>query len=218
MNLSKTAIRDVMSKVLPFFLFLVAVLFAACDESKTEKSDVNLLLKSQEVTARQKSQEFELPLVGDVAVICGTVCKDPSEIKVYKAPFDVREPFEQSFEIEPGASLSLSKIHSSEARQTRFLKPLYQKYLERMQSENGDSAYFAGKIILKLSIGENGFVDEVSVLSSTTGNTQFDHEVRDSIRTWIFPKADGKSVVSFPLEFVKTKYSKGDVEIVKSGL
>ena len=121
-------------------------------------------------------------------------------------------PWQKLLVIDSGASLTSTKINKAELRQREFVWELYRKTLEEMQSVGGDFAYFTGKILFKLKINSDGKVTSAQIISSSTNQPKFDEEILDLMKTIDFPKSDGKTVVSFPYRFVKTKYPRGYID------
>lgn len=154
------------------------------------------------------------PFVGDVSVIGGPFdkCDFPNCETVYRAPFDVKRPFSNTLQVDSDAAIPRARIFPAIYSQSRFLEKLYQKHLEAMQATDGDSAYFEGTVVFKVTIGGEGSVEKVQILASNTKNPAFDREFRDPIAIWKFPKANGKTVVSFPFKVYRTKYPKGFFE------
>lgn len=224
-----------------FFLSTITILLISCGEPTTEKPKAEIPQAPPETTSisppiadtsfqepltdtakpveeREWFMEPEggkiPPFVGKVSVIGGPFdkCDFPDCETVYQAPFDVKKPFTKLLVIDSGAALRQGKISPAIYSQSRFLEKLYQKHLEAMQATGGDSAYFEGTVVFKVTIGGEGSVEKVQILASNTKNPTFDREFRDSIATWKFPKANGKTVVSFPFKVYRTKYPKGFFE------
>lgn len=75
------------------------------------------------------------------------------------------------------------------------LRNIYNKYLEK------DPA-FEGKVVLKFTIGTNGDVLSISIVSSSTNNDKFDKEIKKKVSSWNFGKAEGgNTTVTIPFTF-----------------
>ncbi len=76
------------------------------------------------------------------------------------------------------------------------LRHTYNKYLKMNPG-------FKGKVTLKFTIAPSGAVIELEIVSSTTGVSQFDEEIRGKVKTWRFEpiKGRGNDVVTVPFTF-----------------
>ena len=73
---------------------------------------------------------------------------------------------------------------------------VYEKYLKKGHK-------FRGKITLKLTIAANGGVTDVSIVSSTTQNREFDAEIQQKMRSWVFHRVEsGETTVTMPFTFL----------------
>lgn len=80
-------------------------------------------------------------------------------------------------------------------QRTPALRNIYNKYLEK------DPA-FEGKVVLKFTIGTNGDVLSISIVSSSTNNDKFDKEIKKKVSSWNFGKAEGgNTTVTIPFTF-----------------
>ncbi len=80
--------------------------------------------------------------------------------------------------------------------QTPGLRYMFTKYLRQQGG-------FGGKIVFRLEISPLGDVIRLDLVSSTTGNAEFDNEVRTQMKAWNFghlPTA-GKTTVTLPFTF-----------------
>ena len=156
------------------------------------------------------------PLVGDDLEYC-RFCKDRRGVLVHRAPFNFIEPSEEHLVIDSGSALAFNKLKLklTDCFLCRLaVEKIYRRTLEEMQAVSGDSAYFTGEIMFKLEIAPEGSVKKLQILSSSTNMPEFDQEIVNSLKFWLkFPKAEGKTVVTFPYRFVKTKYPRGYVEM-----
>ena len=79
---------------------------------------------------------------------------------------------------------------------TPGLRHTYNKHLK---SNPG----FAGKVTVRFSISPSGRVVNIDIVSSTTGVSAFDSEIKGKIRTWRFEavKGKGNDTVTVPFTF-----------------
>ncbi|MBO7106108.1 MAG: AgmX/PglI C-terminal domain-containing protein [Fibrobacter sp.] len=81
-------------------------------------------------------------------------------------------------------------------QRTPGLRHVYNKFLKK----KADS--FAGEITVKLIITEDGSVKKIQIVSSTTGYTEFDEEIKTLLSRWIFPKVEsGEAIAVFSIKF-----------------
>jgi len=90
---------------------------------------------------------------------------------------------------------SQSAIASVVSRESRRLKRLYEEWLKRDPSLNG-------RLTVKFVILPSGAVSNISVVKSTTGNTDFDGMVVRYIKRWQFPAVEGSGPVEVVYPFV----------------
>lgn len=81
-------------------------------------------------------------------------------------------------------------------QRTPGLRHVYNKFLKK----KADS--FAGEITVKLIITEDGSVKKIQIVSSTTGYTEFDEEIKTLLSRWIFSKVEsGEAIAVFSIKF-----------------
>lgn len=93
------------------------------------------------------------------------------------------------------AERSQSAIQSVVSRESRRLKRLYEEWLKR------DPA-LSGRLTVKFVILPSGGVSNVSVVKSTTNNSDFDDMVIRYIKRWQFPAVEGSGPVEVVYPFV----------------
>jgi len=75
------------------------------------------------------------------------------------------------------------------------LRHTFEKYLQMQPG-------FKGKISFRFTIAPSGSIIELTIVSSTTGNDQFDQEIRDKVKTWRFEPIKGNAndviTIAFP--------------------
>lgn len=198
------------------FFLLLTIVYTSCGESKEEPLQLRDIPKRDVQKLSAINWTGIPPLVGDAIEACPQ-CENPAGIIVHRAPFALRGIVNR-IAIDSGSSLRKAQIIQVEGYRRKFAIDLYRRTLEKMQAVGGDSAYFIGKIEFKLVIGENGLVESAQIISSNTDMPKFDRKILDAMKTWKFPKAEGKTVVTFPYEFVKTKYPRGFVDTTVGAL
>jgi TonB family protein len=79
---------------------------------------------------------------------------------------------------------------------TPGLRHTYNKFLKTNPG-------FKGKVTLKFTIAPSGSIIELALMSSTTGVSEFDQEIRNKVKTWRFEPVKGRSndVVTVPFTF-----------------
>lgn len=94
-------------------------------------------------------------------------------------------------------------------RRTPGLRHIYNKHLKKSSS-------FSGTIVFRLNINADGTVQKVQIDSTTTGNTDFDEEVRKAVGRWNFQnmnsgvvaKLNTDVVATFPVQFYEREPAK----------
>jgi len=82
---------------------------------------------------------------------------------------------------------------------TGRLTYIYEKYLKQNPNLNG-------KLVVEVEIAPSGLVANVTAISSTLNNREFELEILDVIRRWTYEPIDaGKVTVTYPLIFNKTE-------------
>lgn len=91
---------------------------------------------------------------------------------------------------------SSKSIVSTIKRHSPDLKKIFHKYLKPHPG-------FKGKIIFHFAIAPDGGIIELKIISSTTGNENFDKEILEKIKQWRFEPIKGKSndIVTVPFDF-----------------
>jgi TonB family protein len=75
------------------------------------------------------------------------------------------------------------------------LRNIYTRYLRRNPG-------FFGKVSLRFTIAPGGEIINISIVDSTTGIAQFDNEVMNAVRIWVFePVPSGNTTVTVPFTF-----------------
>ena len=80
-------------------------------------------------------------------------------------------------------------------QRTPGLRHIYNKFLKKKPG-------FQGKVTLKFTIAPGGEVVSIAVVSSTTGYTEFDSEIKGAVGRWTFSKVkSGNTTVTIPFTF-----------------
>ena len=73
----------------------------------------------------------------------------------------------------------------------------YNKYLKKMPG-------FQGKVTLKFTIAPGGEIISIALASSTTGYSEFDNEIKNTVGRWKFSKVkSGNTTVTIPFTFTE---------------
>lgn len=96
-----------------------------------------------------------------------------------------------------GASRSASDIMKIVKQRTPGLRHIYNKHLKKVPG-------FDGKVTLKFTIAPGGEIISISLVSSTTGNSAFDKDIKDAISRWTFGAIkSGNTTVTIPFTFTE---------------
>ena len=80
----------------------------------------------------------------------------------------------------------------------RCIPGLRFKYDKFLETKPG----LQGKVVLKITIDPEGLVDDISIVSSNTGSSEFDGEIKTTVSRWKFSKVeDGYDWVTIPIIF-----------------
>jgi TonB family protein len=91
-------------------------------------------------------------------------------------------------------SYSEKKIEDIVNSNMLSLRSVYYKYIDKGQDIEGD-------ILLKFTIAANGKASNIDILSSTTGNTEFDEAIKNKAATWKWETTKGDKPTSATLLF-----------------
>lgn len=104
---------------------------------------------------------------------------------------------EIDFKYEKNGSRTASDIMKTIRLRTPGLHHVYRKHLKKMSG-------FQGVITLKFTIISCGEISDISIVSSTTQNREFDTEIQQYVSRWRFHKIkSGKTTVIIPLIFTE---------------
>ncbi len=106
----------------------------------------------------------------------------------------VRIPAESDIDV-AGNSRSPADIAKIIRQRAPGLRHIYNKFLKKKPG-------FLGKVTLRLMIAPDGKIVSISVVSSTTGFSEFDCEIKDAVSRWKFGKVRfGNASVTIPFTF-----------------
>ncbi|MDR1759489.1 MAG: TonB family protein [Fibrobacter sp.] len=113
-----------------------------------------------------------------------------------KARGSIKTPSERDIDMGAGGgSRSAADIMKVVRQRTPGLRHIYNKHLKKNPG-------FAGKVTLKFTIAPGGDVISISIVSSTTGISAFDNEVKNAVGRWTFSKIkSGNTTVTIPFTF-----------------
>ena len=113
-----------------------------------------------------------------------------------RAMGNLKEPSENEIVMGSGAGQrSATDIMKVVRQRTPGLRHVYNKYLKKKPG-------FQGKVTLKFTIAPGGEVISIAVVSSTTGYSEFDGEIKSAISRWKFSKVkSGNTTVTLPFTF-----------------
>ncbi|MBQ5464546.1 MAG: TonB family protein [Fibrobacter sp.] len=94
-----------------------------------------------------------------------------------------------------GGSRSAADIMKVVRQRTPGLRHIYNKCLKKKPG-------FQGKVTLRFTIAPGGEIISISTVSSTTGYSEFDNEVKNAVSRWTFSKVkSGNTTVTIPFTF-----------------
>ncbi len=94
-----------------------------------------------------------------------------------------------------GSARSAADIMKVVRNRTPGLRHIYNKHLKKNPG-------FQGKVTLRFTIAPGGEIISISIVSSTTGYSSFDNEIKDAVGRWTFNKVkSGNTTVTIPFTF-----------------
>ena len=94
-----------------------------------------------------------------------------------------------------GGSRSAADIMKVVRQRTPGLRHIYNKCLKKKPG-------FQGKVTLRFTIAPGGEIISISTVSSTTGFSEFDSEIKNAVSRWTFSKVkSGNTTVTIPFTF-----------------
>ena len=111
---------------------------------------------------------------------------------------NIKAPKENEIEWGSGpAARSATDIMKVVRQRTPGLRHVYNKYLKKR-------AGFQGKVTLRFTIAPGGEIISIALVSSTTGYSEFDNEIKNTVGRWKFSKVkSGNTTVTIPFTFTE---------------
>ena len=115
-----------------------------------------------------------------------------------KAMGNIKPPKDNEIEWGSGpASRSAADIMKVVRQRMPGLRHVYNKHLKKVPG-------FQGKVTLKFTIAPGGEIISIATVSSTTGNSEFDNEIKNTVGRWKFSKVkSGNTTVTIPFTFTE---------------
>lgn len=113
-----------------------------------------------------------------------------------KAKGNIKTPSARDIDMGAGGgSRSAADIMKVVRQRTPGLRHIYNKFLKKKPG-------FQGKVTLKFTIAPGGEIISISTVSSTTGFSEFDSEIKNAVSRWTFSKVkSGNTTVTIPFTF-----------------
>lgn len=113
-----------------------------------------------------------------------------------RAKGTIKTPSARDIEIGPNSgSRSAADIMKVVRQRTPGLRHIYNKYLKKQPG-------FVGKVTVRFIIAPGGDVITISIVSSSTGYSEFDNAVKNAVKRWTFSKVkSGNTTVTIPFTF-----------------
>lgn len=110
----------------------------------------------------------------------------------------LKPPSEKDIEMGSGAGQrSATDIMKVVRQRTPGLRHIYNKFLKKNPG-------FQGKVTLKFTIAPGGDIVTIAIVSSTTGYSDFDGEIKNAVSRWRFSKVkSGNTTVTLPFTFTE---------------
>ena len=113
-----------------------------------------------------------------------------------KAKGNIKTPSARDIDMGAGGgSRSAADIMKVVRQRTPGLRHIYNKCLKKKPG-------FQGKVTLRFTIAPGGEIISISTVSSTTGFSEFDSEIKNAVSRWTFSRVQsGSTTVSIPFTF-----------------
>lgn len=196
--------------IIAIVIVCVAFVFSGCNEETSrqmESSNSTVTkesVKSQRINAKTDTNSNWYrrgkPIPG-LCISVGETCfqspDDPHTRIKYKGSIKLPSISDIDFKYEKKASRSASDIVKIIRQRTAGLHFTYYKHLRKNPG-------IKGKITLKFTIAPKGEISDISIVSSTTQNRNFDAEILEKVSHWRFNSTKyGKTTVTIPLTFTE---------------
>ena len=112
-----------------------------------------------------------------------------------KAKGSIKTPSERDITVTGKGNRSTADIMKVVRQRSPGLRHIYNKFLKKKPG-------FLGKVTLKFTIARSGEITSIEKVSSTTGFSGFDNEIKNAVSRWKFGKIEsGKNTVTIPFTF-----------------
>ena len=115
-----------------------------------------------------------------------------------KAMGTIREPKMNEIDMgSAGGSRSASEIMKVVRQRMSGLRHIYNTHLKKKPG-------FQGKVTLRFTIAPGGEIINIAIVSSSTGYSEFDSDVKNAVKRWTFTKIkSGNTTVTVPFTFTE---------------
>jgi len=115
-----------------------------------------------------------------------------------KAKGHIKEPKVNEIDMgSAGASRSASEIMKVVHQRMSGLRHIYNTHLKKKPG-------FQGKVTLRFTIAPGGEIINIAIVSSSTGYSEFDNDVKNAVKRWTFSKIkSGNTTVTVPFTFTE---------------
>jgi len=130
-------------------------------------------------------------LAAILLLICATAFAQ--EKGTFTATSDSKIPSEKSIDTSDGISRTGEEVEAVISANMRSVELIYREYLKH-KLLNGD-----GEVELIFAIAPSGEIIKIDILSSTTGNADFDNAIKNKVATWkwkAIKSSDSTQVIS----------------------
>ncbi len=192
-------------KIKNFFIAIIVVsvslVFSSCKEEKeqTEISSSSVVVQ-EEKSQKNKTEEVNDFDNGGIENMVHEIFYAPSldyGRNVKRVTVNYPSVRDIVLKNEKNVSRSASDVLKFFRQRTPGLRLVYRKHLKKMPG-------FQGQITLKFTIISSGEISDISIVSSTTQNREFDTEIQRYVSRWKFHKIkSGKTTVTIPLTFTE---------------
>ena len=196
--------------IIAIVIVCVAFVFSGCNEetsrqmesssSTVTKESVKFRRINAKIDSNSNWYRRGKPIPG-LCISVGETCfqspDDPHTRIKYKGTIKLPSISDIDFKYEKKASRSASDIVKIIRQRTPGLHFTYYKHLRKNPG-------IKGKITLKFTIAPKGEISDISIVSSTTQNRNFDAEILEKVSHWRFYSTKyGKTTVTIPLTFTE---------------
>lgn len=196
--------------IIAIVIACVAFIFSGCNEETSRQMESSSSIVTKEsVKFRRINAKIDSnsnwyrrgkPIPG-LCISVGETCfqspDDPHTRIKYKGTIKLPSISDIDFKYEKKASRSASDIVKIIRQRTPGLHFTYYKHLRKNPG-------IKGKITLKFTIAPKGEISDISIVSSTTQNRNFDAEILEKVSHWRFNSTKyGKTTVTIPLTFTE---------------